>query len=491
MKNRIIALVVGMVLLVFSFLFAQSPDTLWTRTYGGSNVEYGFSVCETTDSGYVFVGRTHSFGNDIYIVRTNIDGDTIWTRAYGRYGLDSGYSVIQCQDSGFVIAGGTYIGAVQYIYILKVNADGDSLWANIYGGVGYASSVCQAPDGGYAIAGEDTSGAFLLKIDSNGDSLWMKSYGGFFASSIQPTPEGGFILTGCVWESLSESRDVYLIKTDASGDSLWTRACGWNNDDAGLSVKVTDDSGYIITGWMYQSFDECAHLVKTDSGGNVEWDKIYRSGPEQTGESVQQTADGGYIIAGHKRINSQHALLVIKTDSIGDTLWTRTYDGPEDDWGEEVVIAADSSYVIVGWTASFGGGICNVWLLKMSSSVNIAESDDDNEFGFSSLKFTAFPNPFTRATIITLHGESGNPSTYAPAGQNGGGFGGFRIGETAIHIYDVSGRRVREISLLPFSFLLGAKATWDGCDENGNVVAPGVYFLKLNNKPVGKVVKVR
>jgi len=35
MKNRIIVLVVGIVFLLFACLFAQAPDTLWTRTYGG------------------------------------------------------------------------------------------------------------------------------------------------------------------------------------------------------------------------------------------------------------------------------------------------------------------------------------------------------------------------------------------------------------------------------------------------------------------------
>jgi hypothetical protein len=58
-----------------------------------------------------------------------------------------------------------------------------------------------------------------------------------------------------------------------------------------------------------------------------------------------------------------------------------------------------------------------------------------------------------------------------------------------LKIYDASGRRVSEISLLPFNFSLGV--TWDGRDEAGNVLPPGIYFLKLNGKPVGKVVKVK
>ena len=43
------------VLLCSQFLPAQAPDTLWTRLYGNG---VGYSVIETSDSGYVIVGYT-------------------------------------------------------------------------------------------------------------------------------------------------------------------------------------------------------------------------------------------------------------------------------------------------------------------------------------------------------------------------------------------------------------------------------------------------
>jgi hypothetical protein len=72
MKNRIIALVVGIVLLLFTILYAQAPDTLWTRTYGGGNVDYARTIEPTTDGGYIIVGTSYSFSAsfpDIYIVK--------------------------------------------------------------------------------------------------------------------------------------------------------------------------------------------------------------------------------------------------------------------------------------------------------------------------------------------------------------------------------------------------------------------------------------
>ena len=74
------------ILLALSTLQAQGPDTLWTRTYGGSGSDVGQSVQQTSDGGFVVAGSTESFGageSDIYLIRTDAQGNTLWTRTYG------------------------------------------------------------------------------------------------------------------------------------------------------------------------------------------------------------------------------------------------------------------------------------------------------------------------------------------------------------------------------------------------------------------------
>jgi hypothetical protein len=82
------------------------------------------------------------------------------------------------------------------------------------------------------------------------------------------------------------------------------------------------------------------------------------------------------------------------------------------------------------------------------------------------------PNPFSTATTISLRGVSDYQST--------------RISE--LQIFDVTGRRVREISLLPFDFSL--TVTWDGRDDYAKHVSPGIYFVRLRSGDYTAIEKV-
>jgi len=83
-------------------------DTTWTRTCGTTADDLGYSVRQTSDRGYIIAGNTSSSmadSDDVYLIKTNASGDTLWTRTYGGTGTDWGYSVGQTSNGGYVIAG--------------------------------------------------------------------------------------------------------------------------------------------------------------------------------------------------------------------------------------------------------------------------------------------------------------------------------------------------------------------------------------------------
>ncbi|MBN2466003.1 hypothetical protein JXD38_10325, partial [candidate division WOR-3 bacterium] len=107
-----------------------SGDSLWTRTYGGTEVDEGFSVQQTADGGYIVAGATWSFGAggfDVYLIKTGAQGDSLWTRTYGGTREDVGKEVRQTTDGGYIIAGRTYSfgGADEDVYLIKTDSLGN------------------------------------------------------------------------------------------------------------------------------------------------------------------------------------------------------------------------------------------------------------------------------------------------------------------------------------------------------------------------------
>jgi hypothetical protein len=208
-------------------------DTLWTKTYGTVNEDRGWSVQETTDGGYVITGCTDCLPglSDVYIIKTDSLGDTLWTRTYGGSDTEYSYSIQETQDGGFIIAGATtsFGAGGQDVYLIKTDSSGDTLWTKTYGGTGsdagyFVQSASGGSDRGYIITGytgsfgESTVDVYLIKTDSLGVTLWTRVYGENQSErgrSVRETTDGGYIIGG--WTDSYGAGDVYLIKTCPDG----------------------------------------------------------------------------------------------------------------------------------------------------------------------------------------------------------------------------------------------------------------------------------
>lgn len=315
----------------------------WNKTFGGSYKDYGRCVQQTSDNGYVILGYTRSHGTtdsyDVWLIKTDSSGNQQWNKTFGGPKTDYGYSVRQTADGGYIIAGDTssYGAGRSDVWLIKTDSNGNEQWNKTFGGPDHDRGRCvqRTSDGGYVVAGETSSygirlnDMWLIKTDSSGNEEWTRTFGGEGgdgAFCVQQTNDGGYVIAG--WTGSDPSGGVLLIKTDSSGEELWNRAFGRSGPDFGYCVEQTSDAGYIIAGQAnafgggeptgsepQQDVSPEALLIKTDSNGNEQWKKMYGGSDDGWGRCVQQTCDGGFIVAGWLGGSAW----LIKTDVRGNT----------------------------------------------------------------------------------------------------------------------------------------------------------------------------
>jgi hypothetical protein len=150
-------------------------------------------IAQTADGGYVFIGHTNSpngdvVGNhgkeDIWAVKLAANGDMEWQRPLGGSQSDWGTSIQQTSDGGYVLCGlvlssdGDVSGlrGSSDFWAAKLSAQGDMLWSKTLGGtkaeVPYL--VRQSPDGGYIVSGHTWSNNFDVPQGVKGRSdYWV------------------------------------------------------------------------------------------------------------------------------------------------------------------------------------------------------------------------------------------------------------------------------------------------------------------------------
>ena len=368
------------------------------KTYNGAGWEYGESVVQTTDSGYILFGGALNPQTDtssMYLVKTDLNGDTVWMKLYGEKYFTWGYSVQQTTDNGFILVGVSTNNKIDtsvdsgFIYLVKTNETGDTLWTKYYDNAS-GLSVEQTTDGGYIIVGAQDDKMYLSKTNANGDSLWSKTYSApLFAEGycVQQTSDSGYILVGRARLNVNDY-SMYLVKTDSIGNVQWNKYFG-TGSSYGHAVQQTTDGGYIACG---------SQLVRVDPNGDTLWTRSIGGF-----HSVQQTTDGGYILAGENGINTY----LVKTDSDGYTDWAKTFGFYDSHSGKSVKQTTDGGYILTGHTSILTSDKSAI-LIKTDSLGNAPPFVSVSELLSHQSIFTVYPNPTTGQITLTNLPENEN-----------------------------------------------------------------------------------
>ena len=362
-----------------SQLMSTPPEQSWGKSYGGGYNDYGSSVRQTSDNGYIITGGTSSsrYGDrNVSLIKTDMNGSLQWQKSYGGGKSDYGYAVIEPLGGGYAIAGVTesYGNGSGDVYLIRTDNAGSILWQKTFGGPGYdeGRALLQASDGGYIIAGmtrsygNGSSDIYLVKTDAEGNLDWERTYGGPYndtALSIEWTRGGGYIIAGG-YGTAKDEQEAYLLKVDERGHWLWDKKFDAYRDSIASSAVQTNDRGYIVTGYVNTSPDTSkVCLIKVSNDGKVTWEKTYDGNYTQKGYKVYQMPDKGYLIigmAGVKNSSSpgstgvKYEGLLIRTNEVGNIDWQQTYGADRDVFIRMGELTKDNGLALVGSIGSPG-----------------------------------------------------------------------------------------------------------------------------------------
>lgn len=103
-------------------------SVVWNKNYGGDKKDTGKMIQATSDGNFIVAGHSRSFGwlnPDMWLLKLNQAGDTIWTRNYGGFDHEHCYVARETTDSGFIAVGKTESNSTtNEIMLLKLNSIG-------------------------------------------------------------------------------------------------------------------------------------------------------------------------------------------------------------------------------------------------------------------------------------------------------------------------------------------------------------------------------
>ena len=319
---------------------------------GGSEEDIVKKVVATNDGGFVLVGNTKSIdgyfeikdriGNDVFLIKFDLEGQIEWINTYGGTDDDVGNDVIETEDGQFYL-------------------------------IGYSKS-----SNGDASINKGQHDNWLIKIDSKGKLIWEKSYG--FAGhdhayNIIKTNDGGLFFNGFIDVTASQGEggllrhgvgEFWCHKVDMNGEIIWRRYFGGSNNDRSYDAIETSDGGFILVGTSesqdvektisFGSYD--IWVIKISSSGNLIWEKSYGGSAIDEGVKIIKSQDDNYMIIGNTNskiiegVNTigNNDFLMIKINSSGTLLNMFRHGSSEFDYAKDIIQTKDGSYFITGYS---------------------------------------------------------------------------------------------------------------------------------------------
>lgn len=464
----------------------------------------GITICLFLLSGQVMAkGKWFTFKlKDPKSDQNVITGNSNWTKMGELSGAETVYELLQAKD-GTIYAATTCEDKGR---VFK-STDKCGTWnatADFPQEVEEILSITQSQSGILYVGTYEENEVGRVFKSVNGGDTWMETgnlEGVEWVKSIIETSDGTlYIGTGC-------SDAVGRVFKSQDGGETWTPTGDLEGAEGVFSLLETSDEVlYAATGMYYTGEGEAGIYKSIDGGDN--WVKTGTLEEALYIFSLIESLEGtlyAAAVCGDPEVFVSGK--VFKSLDKGNS-WQETQEIPELSMAWPLIETMDGALYVGGsygmmlgegkvfkstnggdsWlnTGTLEGAVMVLSLLQtQDGEIYAGTADFGDVFKYTptaveekqafttSPALTISPNPFNQATMIKYQGISG---------------------EINLSIYDATGRLVRVFpkiqSLKPGAYSI----TWNGKDEKGIEVPPGVYFIQaktLKGVEVEKILKIR
>ena len=344
---------------LFLIKIDEQGEVTWKKTYGGSADDFGFSLVESPEGGFVLMGYSNSQDGDVpttkgyhdnWIIRVDAAGAVVWKKSFGYSGHDHAYNVIPTLDGGYFFNG--------FLDVTASNGEGNS---------GKPSKAKRHGVGEF----------WCHKIDANGNIQWQRYFGGTnndrSYDAIQ-TREGNFLIVGTTESNDVDvknpkgSYDVWVVMVSPFGDMIWENSYGGSLVDEASGVIEDSYGNYRIIGNTHSEdmdvidsrgssdvwqiiIDKSGRLIDSFNFGGSEFDR---------GTSITKGPLGSTFITGYSRsldgdmyINKgENDIFLMYVPDDGSELKTMILGEEGQDFAYDVLVRRDGGVMLVGQTFS-------------------------------------------------------------------------------------------------------------------------------------------
>ncbi len=358
-------------------VFAQ--ETLWQKDLKSSTQDFLTSMSLTLDRQILLSGSSiqnksgspqtatnkQNNGYDYHVVKLSQEGNILWDKYFGGSRHDYLVASVPTYEGGFLLAGTSFsnqsgdkkehnLGGSD-VWVIRLNENGEELWQKTLGtrNNDEASSIVQAVDQGFFVAGNISSGknlfgskdVFVSKLDKTGKLINTTVVGGKGLDEVQEilaTPDGGSVLL--IYSNSGRSENKMLTANSDSTEGNTSHSSdseteeGYATDLLSSLMKDAENQTQTdseLIGKTEEGFGEGDYwIVKLDKNAKVEWQRTYGGKGDDRPKTIAVT-EQGYLIggesrsgsSGNKKENTKEStdIWLIMVDNAGNEWWQKSY----------------------------------------------------------------------------------------------------------------------------------------------------------------------